>query len=299
MSTAVQRGAGRIGFVVITCVLGACRREPDKTGPAPSSSAPTGSAPRDVEEHAFVAPSVGFYAVLLPPGYHDPSQTNARFPLVAILHGSGSTELAHGTLADDFGRDGVIYVAVRAPYPSAESFIDNHRPGWTAWPYYPDSWGKFDNPNFPKAEAELLKMDRLYTTWIAAALTDVRGRYRVSPERAVVVGHSQGGTFAHRFAVEHPEMVKAYVAIAGRHEIKLSDPADAAVLREHGIGALVMHREADRGARSGFSRSGSLLGGEPRPGRIVDYPRRQSPGRGRFQASRKELYPSRARAFER
>jgi predicted esterase len=201
--------------------------------------------PRDVEEQAFTAEAIGFYAAFLPPGYSDADKQAARYPLVVILHGVGSTELDHGALANDFGRQGILYVAVRAPYPAADTFLEEGKPGWTAWPNYPAVWGKLEDPTSAEHGLSFAKAERLYTDWIAAALADARKRYRVAPDRAIVVGHSQGGTFAHRFAVDHPDMLRAYVAIAGRHQVVQSDPSDADALRAHGISVLVLHNEAD------------------------------------------------------
>ena len=65
-----------------------------------------------------------------PPDY---DSSNRRYPIFVILHGNGSNETSRGQLADDFGREGVIYVAVRAPYPSGGS-AGRGQPGYTAWP---------------------------------------------------------------------------------------------------------------------------------------------------------------------
>ena len=241
MRTRIRRGAAAALLALVS--LEACKRaghESSRVRPAPSTD-----LPKAVEEHGFIAPAVGFYAVFLPPDYGDAATQTTRYPLVVILHGNASTELLHGALSDDLGRQGVIYVAPRAPYAAPDAFIDEHTPGWTAWPTYPEVWGQEQAPQFPKIEVQSLNVERLYTDWIAAAIADARRRYRVAPERAVVLGHSQGGTFAHRFAVEHPDLVRAYVAIAGRHRVDLANRADASVLREHGIHVLVLHNEGD------------------------------------------------------
>src|SRR5262245_60532691 len=90
--------------------------EPPK---APQTTAPVENL-TNVEQHGLLQKTLGFYAVFLPEAY---SKSDQRYPLVVILHGSGSTELNHGQLANDFGREQAIYVAPRAPYPHHEVFI--------------------------------------------------------------------------------------------------------------------------------------------------------------------------------
>ncbi len=94
--------------------------------------------PTDTYFHGLPQTQLGVYAVFLPPGYHAPENRNKRYPLVLILHGHGSTEIRHGQHADEFGRNDVIYLAPRAPYPHEGVFMELKTPGWTAWPTVPE-----------------------------------------------------------------------------------------------------------------------------------------------------------------
>jgi predicted esterase len=199
-----------------------------------------------VEHHALEQKTVGFYAVFLPSDY---AQRKQSYPLVVILHGSGSTELRHGALANDFGRQRAIYLAPRAPHPHDEVFMELDKPGWTAWPTYPKAWGEWDSPGFPTDELKKsADAKSLYVEWIADTIRDARRRYRVTSAPALIYGHSQGAGFAHTFALAHPEMVKAYFAFAGSFRDTAENPDDARharVLTKHHITPWLAHNEAD------------------------------------------------------
>ncbi len=190
---------------------------------------------------------VGFYAVLTPPGYDAPENAKRRYPVVVILHGSGSNEVNHGTLANSLGRDGIIYVVPRAPHPSADQFAAG-KEGYTAWPNYPKAWGPYGSPTFPQADVEKLEVHKDYTRWIADSIQDARKHYRTTKDRAILVGHSQGGGFAHLVSAEYPWLVKAYVAYAGSHQLALRVPklrAQTAGLTRERVSALLIHNERD------------------------------------------------------
>lgn len=198
-----------------------------------------------VEHHALEQKKVGFYAVFLPEDY---ANSDKRYPLVVILHGSGSTEVRHGRLANEFGREQAIYVAPRAPHAHHEVFTESGRAGWTAWPTYPKNWGQWGSPEFPQERLENVDARQLYVDWIADVIQDVRARYRVTEAKAVVFGHSQGAAFAHDFAITRPDLVQAYFAFAGYYDHTTEKPeldGPAAALKKNGVRVVLAHQEGD------------------------------------------------------
>lgn len=211
----------------------------------PSASASPTPLPKGLEYHALVQQKVGFYAALLPPDYEQAVQHGKRFPIVVILHGSGSTELKHGSLAAPLGREGVIYVLPRAPHAHEETFTESKEPGWTAWPTYPKPWGDYESPTFPKQEVDAIDVARLYVDWIRNCVEDARKRYRTNGGRVVVIGHSQGAAFAHSFAIAYPDLVKAYFAYAGYYDRTPTGLDAAAALKSGKVTPFIAHQEAD------------------------------------------------------
>ena len=211
--------------------------------PARAGNVPVDSL-TGARHHALELAITGYYAVFLPKDY-DPSGKR-KYPLCVILHGSGSTEFSHGVgLAADVGLDGIIYIAPRAPYPEHEVFMEHKEPGWDAWPTFPEAWGNWDAPTFPKAEIAGLDAIDQYTDWIGRCVRDARKRYPVEDGKAVVIGHSQGAGFAQFFAVRHPDLVKAYAAYAGSYWRSLESDTAARVLMAAKIHPFLHHSEAD------------------------------------------------------
>jgi predicted esterase len=200
---------------------------PDETEEKPSTIDPV--------HHALIQRRVGMYAVYLPPDYHD--HEDRTWPVCVILHGHGSTETGHGGLSNSFGRDGVIYVAPRAPYMH-KGLIEQSRTGYTAWPTYTEGMDA-------GAENERLEVSRLYTDWIAACVADVRERYRADDQRVVVVGHSQGAMYSLTLALQRPELVRAHFAYAGYYWGVLEDDIAAQTLKKHDIYTFVSHCDGD------------------------------------------------------
>ncbi|MBI4471956.1 MAG: hypothetical protein HY646_04760, partial [Acidobacteria bacterium] len=134
--------------------------------------------------------TLGTYIVMLPPDY----ETSGKdYPLCIILHGSGSTELEHGRIADELGRDGVIYAAVRAPFPALSLIAGTRKPAYTAWPI---EAGR----NFEPARSA-------YIEWILDVADYVREEFRVRQGKVFLWGHSQGGQFAKMTALLHPDQI--------------------------------------------------------------------------------------------
>ena len=161
-----------------------------------------GGGPGGYVRHALEMRSVGTYIAALPEDYDGSTRD---YTLCVILHGSGSTELAHGRLADALGREDVIYIAPRAPYPHGTSFKGSGELGYTAWPSE-----KLDSLD-PLEE----QLPVMYSDWIMQCIDDARIRYRVKREGILLLGHSQGAAFAYITAARHPEQIRSVFAYAG------------------------------------------------------------------------------------
>jgi predicted esterase len=194
--------------------------------------------------HALPQKKLGFYAVYLPRKYQADSAKGKKYPLCVILHGSGSTETGHGSMALPYADEDIIFMAPRAPNPDYEAFLDEHMEGWTARAHYPAEWGRYNDKDFPRQELQGLDEARYYADWIADCIRDMRKRYPLAEAKAVVVGHSQGASFAHIAAARHPELIRAYAAYAGSYHF-LEDDAAAQGLRSGNVFSEVIHCEAD------------------------------------------------------
>jgi predicted esterase len=187
-------------------------------------SVPDGFLPR-------MAPmrSLGTYVVMLPPDY----ETSTRsYPLCIILHGSGSNEMEHGRIVDDFGRDGVIYAAVRAPFAALNVVAGTRKPAYTAWP--------------AEAGRSFEPAREVYIDWIFDVAEHVRQEFRVRAGKIYLWGHSQGGQFAKMSALLHPARVASYFSQAGSSvpAEMITDDRLAAMKRE-GIDVWLAHGLSD------------------------------------------------------
>ncbi len=75
------------------------------------------------------------------------------------------------------------------------------------------------------------------SAYLAAILRDLKRRFPVDPKRIYVVGHSNGGFMAYRFACEHAEDLAAVVSIAGatwNDDSKCRPVSPVSVLQVHG-----------------------------------------------------------------
>jgi len=157
--------------------------------------------PKDYIRRIAPMLSQGSYIVMLPPDY---GSSKRDYPLVVILHGNGSTELGHGRLADSMGRDGVIYVAVRAPYPAFDIARNVRGEAFTAW--LPDRIEGQDTDDIARHD---------YATWIVDVIKAARTEFRVAKDQTYIYGHSQGGHFAVLTALTHPGEIRGFLAEAG------------------------------------------------------------------------------------
>ena len=183
-----------------------------------------------MQRHQLKTETVGTYIVLLPPDYAAGTKT---YPVVFILHGSGSTEERHARVAAKLGREGVIYVAPRALHPHTRVFLNAGQPGWTAWP--PERLA--DSAGAPDAM-------RLYVEWITRCLDDVGRRYRIDKQRVFAWGHSQGAAAAATLGAMHPERFAGVFAYAGYYPELITDERLAA-MKAAGISVELCHGRQD------------------------------------------------------
>ncbi len=175
--------------------------------------------------------TIGTYIVMLPSDYQNSTKT---YPLCVILHGSGSSELNHGKLADNFGREGVIYLAVRAPHPHPEAPPCQ---GWTAWA--PDM--------IPDTDAAFEGNRLAYVEWIMDCVRDVQKQYRVQSGKIFIYGHSQGGQFAMTCALLYPERVASIFDESGTMPKTPSlTPENLAKMKEQNVQVHLLHGQDDK-----------------------------------------------------
>lgn len=202
-----------------TAALERCVANKDKDGP------------KSAIRHWVKIPALTTYLAMLPPDYE---KSKAEYPLVLVLHGNGSSEAWHGRLADTAGRDGVIYVAPRAPYPNAMVFYQIQRPGWTWLPQ------DIDDESTQRLDAAKLYVDSIF-----AAVEDAKKRYRVAGDKIYVFGHSMGGFFANACAVLRPTQVAATFAYAGGLDEHYHDAKWLEPLKTNGVKMLHVHGTDD------------------------------------------------------
>lgn len=157
--------------------------------------------PKDYERNYIEMQSLGTYIAMLPPDYEE---SKKEYPLCVILHGRGSSEIDHGKLADELGREGIIYIAPRYSYPFVDVFIEYNQEGWSGYP--PFDFGE-DQSFHPIVE-------NLSVDWIFTCVEDAKKHYRIAGDRIFTLGHSQGAFFSLACVALHPELVKSSFAFA-------------------------------------------------------------------------------------
>lgn len=188
--------------------------------------------PKGYVRHHAEMRSRGTYIVMLPPDY---GTSTRQYPICVILHGSGSSELAHGRLADTMGREGVIYVAPRAPYVHPD-VVASASMGWDSRP--PERIDT-SNPGYAAAPID-------YVDWILTCVDDVQRRYRAQPGKVFVYGHSQGGAYANMVALTHPERVAAYYSQAASYPgPRFVNLENARAMKAQGVRVWLIHGTED------------------------------------------------------
>ncbi len=81
--------------------------------------------------------------------------------------------------------------------------------------------------------------------YLSHVITTVASNYEIDPARVYVVGHSNGGFMAHRFACEHADQVAAIASVAGALDV------DADCTPDRPVSVLQVHGRADDTIRYG------------------------------------------------
>ncbi|MGH9041007.1 MAG: alpha/beta hydrolase family esterase [Acidimicrobiia bacterium] len=154
------------------------------------------------------------YGLKVPEGY-DGSRT---VPLVVLLHSyrsSGSAQNAYFRLSAQADRATFLLA-----YPDGTRDLMGSR-----------FWNATDGCcNFYGSTVDDV-------AYLDAVLDDVARRYRVDAARVYLVGHSNGGFMAHRYACARPGRVAAIVTLAGmqwKDPRKCTAPSPVSVLHVHG-----------------------------------------------------------------
>lgn len=163
-----------------------------------------------------------------------------------VLHGYGEDG---PTSHRYFGLDGVATEhRLLVAYPSGSR--DRHRRRF---------WNATDGCcNFYKAPVD----DMAY---LDAVLTDIASKHRIDSKRIYLLGLSNGGFMANRFACEHPGRVAALVSLsgAGWRDAARCKPAES-------VAALFIHGDADEVVRYEGGSLASRVTDAPTP--PADYP---------------------------
>lgn len=190
------------------------------------------NGPSGFVRHFAEMKSRGSYIVMLPPDYETSSK---EYPICVILHGSGSSDVAHGRVSDSIGREGVIYIAPRAPFPHAGVAATGVL-GWTASP--PDE--------IPESDPSRVQVVPDYVDWIFTCVDEVQKSYRAHKGKVHLYGHSQGGNVANVAALLHPERVATYYSQAASLPDKRFLTLERATrMKESGVRAHLIHGEQD------------------------------------------------------
>ena len=190
-------------------LLGACAAS-DGTSAPPCAPATRSAAPAPASPLLAARP----YTLDVPSNYD--AATPA--PLLVVLHGFASDGFRHekyfglGPVALAHGA--LLLVVHGNKDPNGLRF-------WNAGDACCDLWGSHPDD----------------VAYLDAALDDVARRYSVDPKRVFLVGHSNGGFMATRYACERADRVAGFVSLAGAGPIdatKCAPTSPVAALQVHG-----------------------------------------------------------------
>lgn len=145
-------------------------------------------------------------------------QAGTAVPLVVLLHGFGATSAEQ----DSYFRLSPLAEARNFILALPEGTLNvGDRRFWDAT----NACCKFVGP----AVDDVAYLD--------AVIDDVQSKYTIDPKRIFLIGHSNGGFMAHRFACDRSERVAGIVSLAGANwkDVNRCQPAEAvSVLQVHG-----------------------------------------------------------------
>lgn len=144
--------------------------------------------------------AIGTYVALLPPDY--PTSTRS-YTFCVVLQGASGNEIEFAKLAQEFGREDIIYIVPRAPYPNFSATAQTGTNRYIA--RFPD-----DLPNWDVVDSVTFG----YLNFITDCIADARRTFRITAGPGLLFGQSQGAHFADLFALYHPNMLKAVLAHA-------------------------------------------------------------------------------------
>jgi predicted esterase len=144
--------------------------------------------------------SIGTYIALLPADY---ATSNKRYTFCVVLQGASGNEIDIAKLAEDFGRDGIVYIVPRAQYPNFQATQQYGSNRYVA--SFPDPL-----PNWEAVDA----VTNGYLDFIVDCIADARRNFRIADGPGLLFGQSQGAHFADLFALYHPELLKGVIAHA-------------------------------------------------------------------------------------
>ncbi|HEY2515771.1 MAG TPA: alpha/beta fold hydrolase [Polyangiaceae bacterium] len=211
----------RIAAVLLTLAAAACGR----AGAKPSGESPSEKTPALVAARPYTM--------------HVPATHEAAAPLVIVLHGFGADHdsIDRALQATALGATHGAFVALPdgTANPRGSRF-------WNASDACCDFWGAGVDD----------------VAYLDALIDDAVARYPIDPSRVYVMGFSNGGFMAHRYACDRAERVAGVVAFAGepwKDANKCHPKVPVTVLQVHGDADDIVRYQGGRASDSRAFRS--------------------------------------------